>query len=417
MGLKVEYLENGLISIRAEAPKPLSFKNNTSKGILNYGSDNLYPQNIIDIINKSSYGSSCQKTFANYIFGEGLDVQGTSVFAEYVKRVLLPADKTLKIVTDYSMFGGFSLQLIPTMNAEIQSVSHVDFSIVRLGDYDPAKFEVVDAKISADWSKSTKAEYKPFTIELYDKLRLRGKIDEFKKNGIPDDYAGQLLYVKQYKPGEPFYPTPAWASALNWLYIDGQISVFQSKNLDNGFFPSTIIFHPGKFEGKVPDGREKKDAIKQDLENFTSAENAGKIFNTFGSSLTDAPQVIQFTANTNSELFNTLGDITDKKIVAGFQMPKILAGIETTGSLGATNEIANAIELYYSIIQPHIVFIEDELNKVLQNCRGYDGTKVKFKKAKPISYLDPKFLNYLTDEEIRVAAGFPAQKPVIGGTP
>ena len=397
--------------IRAEAPAPLKIKPNQSKSIMNYGVKNLYPQEVVEIVNKSAYGSSCQKTFANYLFGEGLEADKESPFAKKALEYFFPHDLMQKICYDYSLFGGYCLQARPNTQSKIAKINHVDFSIARLGIYN-ADFRIDKAYLSANWAESNKPENKPVPIDLYDKIKMHATVEEFKAKGsVPEEFNGQLVYVKQYKAGEPFYPTPIWSGALNWVYIDGAISVFQSKNLDNGFFPSTIIFHPGKFDGKTADGRDKKDAINERLAEFTSPENAGKIFNTFGSSLIDAPQVIQFTANTNSELFSTLGDITDKKIVAGFQQPKILAGIETTGSLGASNEIANAIELYYSIIQPHIVFLENEINRLLADCEGYDGTKVKLKKSKPISYLDDKFLNYLDESEIRKAAGFPEKRP------
>jgi hypothetical protein len=162
---------------------------------------------------------------------------------------------------------------------------------------------------------------------------------------------------------------------------------------------------------KTADGRDVIDALKEDLEQFQGAENSGKIFNLFGPSRESAPQLIPISANNNADLFNTLAEIIEKKIVSAFQMPKLLAGIETPGALGSTNEIANSIEMYVSQIQGHIKFVEQELNRVLQYVEGYDGTKVELVTNKPISYLDPDFLAYLDESEIRTSLGYPATRP------
>lgn len=419
-------IQKGVYLIQAKAPEPLKTLRNVSQKIINYGTSNNYPQEVLRAVNKSSYTSACIRTFANYLYGEGLKADRQTKFSETILSRCFTPTFLKKMCYDYAQFGGFSLHLLPNMNKRIdpvRGVHHVDFSIVRLGMYDETTYETHTAWLSENWEQYTKKEFKPKEFPLFNFDELQRDIDKIQRRlqegGTIEksDLRGYIYYAKQYKAGEPFYPTPLWASALNWVYADGEISVFHANNVDNGFFPSTIIFHPGLMDGTTEDGRPATEVVSEKLKEFQGSENAGKIFNLFGTDQQSAPQVIQFNSNNNADLFNTLGDIIDKKIVAAFQMPKILAGIETTGSLGATNEIANAIEWYNAVIKSDIDFIETELNTLASFMDGYDGTKFTFSQSKPINYLDSAFLSYLDESEIREAMGYPAQRPSANNNP
>ncbi len=416
MGLEMTKLANGALLIQAKAPTPFKYRVDSSQKIIRYGSDNKYPNTIMDLLSKSAYGAACQRTFSKYLFGEGLQFEKETPFTKRVKEYILPDSAVQKICCDYTTFGGISTQVMFNMEGNVTKIPHVDFSMVRLGLYDE-EYVVRKAWISPDWCAPTKKENKPVDYMLLDPIEAKRQIDlVLSGKGKSEDIRGQIFYAKQYKPGEPFYPTPTWSAAIDWVYLDGQIGVFQSKNIDNGFFPSTIIFHPGKLDGKTADGRSKKEAIQDDLEKFQGAEDAGKIFNVFGATPGDAPQVIQFTANTNTDLFNTLGDIADKKIVSGFQIPRMLAGIETPGALGGRNEIANAVEFYQSIVRSDVIFIENEINKLLALCQGYDGSVARLAPLKPVRELDADVFKYVDESEIRASRGLIETRPSVTNT-
>lgn len=413
-------LSNGVLLIQAKAPAPLTVTNNKSKKIINYGDANNYPQELLRAVNRSSYASACLSTFINYMYGDGLVSSKDSNFAKEVQRFLFTPSFLKKILTDYCTFGGMSIHVRYDLNKNIalkDGLRHQDFSTVRLGNYSEDTYEVRNAWISENWEQYTKKEFKPKEIPLFDMNKAIREIDQINKvikeggDLTEVQLSGQLYYAKQYKAGEPFYPSPAWASALNWIYCDGEIASFHANNIDNAFMPSTIIFHPGVIDGVAEDGRPLTEVIKESVKEFQGAENAGKIFNLFGDSKATAPEVIPFDANSNSDLFNTLGDIIDKKIVSAFKVPRVLAGIETPGSLGATNEIANAIEWYNSVIRADLSFVETELNELVRHVRGWDGSVFTFAQSKPISYLDPAFLQYLDEAEIRKSIGFPEERP------
>lgn len=417
-------LSNGVLLIQAKAPAPLTVTNNKSKKVINYGENNNYPQELLRAVNRSSYASACLSTFINYMYGDGLTASEDTQFSRDVLRFLYTPSFLKKILTDYCTFGGMSIHVRYDMNKKIAmkgGLRHQDFSTVRLGNYNEDTYEVRNAWISENWEQSTKKEFKPKEIPLYDMLDAIRQIDEI--NQIIQEggelkekqLSGQLLYTKQYKSGEPFYPSPAWSSALNWIYCDGEIASFHANNIDNAFMPSTIIFHPGVIDGVAEDGRPLTEVIKESVKEFQGAENAGKIFNLFGDSKATAPEVIPFDANSNSDLFTQLGDIIDKKIVSAFKVPRVLAGIETPGALGSTNEIANAIEWYNSVIRADLSFIETELNELVRHVGGWAGEVFTFAQSKPIAYLDPAFLTYLDEAEIRKSIGFPESRPAVEG--
>jgi hypothetical protein len=127
----------------------------------------------------------------------------------------------------------------------------------------------------------------------------------------------------------------------------------------------------------------------------------------YGDSAAAAPQITQFNANSNHELFIALSDLITKHVARAWQIPLILAGIETPGKLGSSNEIANATELYYStIIKDDVNFITGILNDLITQMPGYDGTKLSISNSIPIRYIPDQVIQYLDPATILKYYGF-----------
>jgi hypothetical protein len=237
------------------------------------------------------------------------------------------------------------------------------------------------------------------------------KPDEFQ------DWGGAIAYFRRYAPGQPYYITPSWSSSLNYVYTDGQIQDFHANNIDNAFMPSVLFFVPGEIKGEVEvEGvkMSKKDAFKKYIEDkLSGAENAGKpavIYGPEGS----APTVTQFNANTNHELFITLERLITEAITRAFQIPQVLAGIKTSGQLGTSNEIANAIELYYNtVIKDDVNFIESITDLLTELWAGYVPTdeRITIANSKPFNFIDATFKDAFAVGEIRESAGYQWEKP------
>lgn len=408
--LGLEKLDKGLYLFEAKAPvKPesITFKVNNQFKVLSFGNKNNFPQELIRAINNSPTARACTKSHAKFIAGDGLVYSKESPFAEKLK-LIFTNDLLRRLAYDYTYFEALSLKLNFDLNGKLIGVQHVDDSTVRLGEINEDTGVIEWAKISTDWEHTTKSQNKPVDIELYDPIRTKQRIASF-SNNIDEfgKWRGALLYAKRYAPGQPYYSIPSWSSALQWVYTDGEIQKFHASNIDNAFMPSVLIFLPYELKGTTADGRDKKTAFKEDLAEATTGEERGKPFVMYNPNREAAPQITQFNANSNHELFIALSDIITKHTVRAFQIPQFLAGIETPGSLGTTNEILNSWDLYQNtVVKDDQNFITDVLNNLAKQMPDYDDTIITISNNLPIRYISDQVLQFLNPKTIIEYYGF-----------
>lgn len=426
----LEKLDKGLYLFEAKAPvKPesITFKVNTSYKVLSFGKDNNFPQELIRAINNSPTARACTKSHAKFMAGDGFVFSKETPFSAKLKKIFTN-DLLRRVAYDYTYFEAISLKLRFDLNGSLITVFHVDDSTVRLGEINPDTGNIDFAKLSTDWENARKKENAPIDIELYDPVKVKQRVTEFVND--PEGFTkwqGALLYAKRYAPGQPYYAMPSWSSALQWVYVDGEIQKFHANNIDNAFMPSVLVFLPYEPKGTTADGRDKKDALKEDFAEATTGENQGKPFFLYGSQRDAAPQITQFTANSNHELFIALSDIITKHTVRAFQIPPFLAGIETPGSLGSTNEILNSWDLYQNtVVKDDQNFLTEVFNNLAKAMPDYDGTEISISNNLPIRYISDQVLTYLDPATVIKYYGFdPLQDlkpefrttvPVEGGT-
>ena len=124
-----------------------------SKGFVNYGDDNLFPQYLIDLFHSSSTHNALTTTIATMVFGEGFDattLDGRLAFDQWNLN-----DELRKACVDFQIQGGFALEVNWSLDrTTIANVSHLPFENIRSG------FVNVDEQVdyyyySKDWSNKT----------------------------------------------------------------------------------------------------------------------------------------------------------------------------------------------------------------------------------------------------------------------
>lgn len=431
---KVKQLEDGnfkqighnayMFEAKAPVKPPLAtIKKSVKFNILDFGNKNNFPQELIRAINSSPTGRACTKSHAKFIAGDGFVwPTGSPEQDAFYREVQKYIDIELlqRIAYDYTYFEAITLHLMFDMNGDLAKVKHVDTSQFRLGEPDEDGI-IRKCKISADWENTTgtyASLNKPVEYDLYDPIHTKETILQLASN--PEDFknwGGCIMYYRRYSPGQPYYITPSWSSSLNYIYTDGKIQDFHANNIDNAFMPSVLIYFPGELKGEVEYKgvtMKKEDALKQKLIDETGgADNAGKPIVLYGQNGVK-PEVIQFNANSNHELFIALERLITEAITRAFQIPQVLAGIKTSGQLGTSNEISNAIELYYNtVIKDDVNFIESLINMLVRMWSGYVPSEevVKIANSKPFNYIDTAFKDAFAIGEIRESAGYAWEKP------
>jgi capsid portal protein len=228
--------------------------------------------------------------------------------------------------------------------------------------------------------------------------------------------------------GQDFYPIPAYSSALNWVFLDGEQSFLHKNNIQNSIFPSLAIRRPKRFGSK----KETEDFI-DGLTVSKGAEAAGKVMVLTGDGMENTPEVVQISANNNDNLFTqTSKEIKDNICFAHKINPSIM-GIKVQGSLGNAQEL----EMSYTIFEKNVVKpMRAEIEKIFSDLlriaeldgklviNGYkivgeeivEEDAIDNKTGELLNAMSPllanKVLENLTINETRALAGL---KPIQGG--
>ena len=168
-----------------------------SKGFVNYGDDNLFPQYLIDLFHSSSTHNALTTTIATMVFGEGFDattLDGRLAFDQWNLN-----DELRKACIDFQIQGGFALEVNWSLDrTTIANVSHLPFENIRSG------FVNEDEKVdyyyySKDWSSKRAEVDEICTFDPERKL----------------DHPTQILYVKPFSPGSFYYPKPCYTGSID----------------------------------------------------------------------------------------------------------------------------------------------------------------------------------------------------------
>jgi hypothetical protein len=375
-------------------------------GYVRFGNDNLYPQ----ILNQLYYTSPLHSSIVNFtssaVVGGGYEMNTTG--------------KTAKDKVDYFTFEqriklSKSLNIIATdliMHKRCYFIFNKDKkTFVRVA---PEKVRTDADKslyyICHDWSRQQDIR----TIKPY-------------KFGCKDK---ETLYTyEMYSVGQDVYPLPSYSSALNWIFLDGDMSYLHKSNIQNSIFPSFALMFPKKFTTD-----EEKRAVQQTIEKAKGSSEAGKVVVFSANGKEQLPELVPIPTNQNDKLFLETDEQINLKICQAHTIDPMLMGVRVSGKLGGGSDIKQSYIIWEkNTVMPLRNDIEYVVNDML-NTIGLDGTfKINDyqiinetiiesvdssanKTSEALNGMSPlvanKVLESLTPNEIRALAGL---KPLKGG--
>jgi len=285
------------------------------KEYMQFGNDNLFPQEIIGLYDTSAMNHTCIDAIKDGIVGEGIEQWGE----EYINADGETINEVFNnIALDYSIFGGYALNLIWNKEGtRIAEIYHLPFANVRSGKPDDED-KVNTYYYCSDWAKSRKnkpVEYRAFSV-----------------TDTKGDDASQIYYCKNYTPGNEVYPLPAWIAGMSDVQLDAKISRFHVNNVSNGLAPSMFV----QFRNGIPNPEERRDIYREIEDTFTGEENAGRFFLAFS----EPGKELQVTPieNANTDLYATLeARITSRILTAHRITSPLLLGVHANGSGFSSN--------------------------------------------------------------------------------
>jgi len=289
------------------------------KGYVQFGEDNLYPNMLLEKLNKSSKHNGIVLGKVNYIIGNGISYKDNSQQELVPNKNETINDLLKKVSTDIEIFGGVYLELHYNALGNVGAVYHVPYHKVRTNK-DNTQYYI------KDWTQSTRTQ--PEIVAAYNPAVKEGK---------------QILFYKEYRPGLEVYSYPGYIGALNWIEIDIELSKYHLSTIKNGMFSSKLInFNEGK-----PSAEEQQVVETKFKKKFTGSENAGGIVLSFSDDPAKAPTVLDLSNTDLDKHFDILNKTTEQQIFVGHQVTSpILFGIKSEGQLGGRTEMRDSFEIF-----------------------------------------------------------------------
>jgi predicted transcriptional regulator len=364
------------------------FKENKAKGFVTFGADNLYPDFLIELFNKSPKHNAIVSAKASYVAGIGTEVFGSSteeIAKAEAKLKNINAYETYeelkaKVAYDAELFNGFAVEVIWNKAKTAPSeFYHIPFKNVRKGlegDY----------VYCADWTdnKAEKIHYQP-----YNPITRESK---------------QIYYCQFYRPGQGEYPLPDYVGALKYIEVDTEISNYYLNSIKNGFTAQT---HIQLFKG-IPTPEEARATARRFKENYQGTDNAGGLIIQYNDPTEKESVINNLQPSDFDKQFDLLNKTVQQEIFVAHKVNSpMLFGVRVEGQLGGRSELIEAYEMFHhAYIEPRQQKIDDTFAYLLEPIASVRLETIN----KPPIGLDYQALftaGVITNEEARKELGLP----------
>ena len=322
-------------------------KEKVSKEMVKAGQDNLFPQYLIDLYNKSSIHAAAVNAITEAVVGGGLTANEEAFLDKANKTGETWNDIFAKVSLDFYLHGSFALEIIWSLDrSRIAEVYHIDFSSIRAREKNH-RGHIPGYYIADEW--------KPFTRVDNEDIMYLPVFNENTKQDEPS----QIFVVRNYRPGQQYYPLPLYNGALKVIELDTEVDNFHVSNIKNGLAPSLAIT---TFMNGTDDDVRSVEAMLRG--NYGGSDNAGSLMYIDVDSPENAPKIEPIPQNGADGYYTTINDLTVQKILTAHRITSpMLLGIKTEGQLGGRAEMIDAMQLLqHNVIHP----IQQDILKQLE---------------------------------------------------
>jgi DNA-binding MarR family transcriptional regulator len=370
------------------------FKENKAKGYVTFGADNLYPDFLIELFNKSPKHNAIVSSKASYVAGIGTKVIGQNtvdIAKAEAKIQAINAYETLnqvknKIAYDLELFNGYCLEIIwNKAKTAIAEIYHIPFKNIRKG----LEGEYVYCE---DWTdrKAEQVHYQPFNATTRE--------------------SKSLYYCQFYRPGQGEYPLPDYVGALKYIEVDTEISNYYLNSIKNGFTAQT---HIQLFKG-IPTPEEARATARRFKENYQGTDNAGGLIIQYNDPQEKESVISNLQPSDFDKQFDLLNKTVQQEIFVAHKVNSpMLFGVRVEGQLGGRSEMIEAYEMFQqSYIEPRQQKIDDTLTYLFEFIAPVRLETIN-KPPIGVDYVALFTAGLLTQNEARKELGFEEIEPTV----
>jgi hypothetical protein len=317
--------------------------------------------------NTSTTNAACVEGIADLIFGKGIyskdETKNTTI------QKLIPQEETKRVSFDLKLFGNGAYQVWwNDEHTKIVKLYHVPVQTLRAEKlYDNPKIE--NYYYCTDWSDQRK-------------IRDKKKIPAF---GTSREKL-EILYIKNYSPNLYYYSLPDWVSALQFSFIEAELSNLHINNIETGFLPTIML----NMNNGVPAPEERQTTEDLLYSKFTGTNNAGKFILTFNDSPETKPTIDVIQQDNLHDRYKYVAEYAQDRILVAHRITSpLLFGIRTAnnGFSSQSEEMKTAFSILQTMtIQPFQNLILNQLNYALTE-GGWDNMELYFEQSTPLAIL------------------------------
>jgi hypothetical protein len=330
------------------------------------GPDDFF-QNITDSFTTSTTNAACVEGISDLIYGKGLYSKSPEL--QKILDKIIPQEEIKRLAFDLKLYGNGTMQVYwDDTHTKIIKFYHVPVQNIRAEKiYDNPRIE--NYYYCTDWSDH-KAQ------------RTKKLIPAF---GTSNEKM-ELLYIKNYTPGKYYYSLPDWISALQFSYVEAELSNLHINNIENGFLPAVMI----NMNNGIP-APEERATIEDLIESkFTGTRNAGRFMISFNDDPERRPTLDVINIENLHEKYTYVAEYAQDRILVAHRITSpLLFGIRTTnnGFSSQSEEMMTAFSILQTMtIQPFQNVIINSLTTALAD-GGYEDSELYFEQLTPLAIL------------------------------
>jgi hypothetical protein len=305
-----------------------------------------YFDTITEAYNTSTTNAACIEGSADLIYGKGI-VTADVAFEEDLSR-LIPSEDLRKVAFDLKLYGNSAFQIFWNKeHTKIKKFYHIPVQTLRAEKlYGHTKIQ--NYFYCTDWNDYKKQKEK-ITIPAF---------------GTSNEEL-EILYIKEYEPNRYYYSLPDWIPAVQFAFVEAELSNLHINNIENGFLPLVMV----NMNNGVPAPEERQTIEGMIQSKFTGTRNAGRFMVSFNDDAANKPTIDAIQIENLHEKFQYVAEYAqDRILVAHRIVSPLLFGIRTAqnGFSSQSEEMKTAYSIFQTMtIQPFqnilLNFISDAL--------------------------------------------------------
>ena len=314
--------------------------------------NNDYPQFLLQVKESSPVLSVAIDSKVNMSYGEGVEIEGMG--NPMVNRYETLSELYYKLLYDYWIFGGWSLETIPNrQSTAVESIYHLPFQNVRVGkkDYDEHDREMDWFYYSTEWQLMNKNNKRITKFHGLD-LSRRGE-------------ARQIYYWKNYSPSDnEHYPITPYQSGINAAVIEAEVFDWHKRNLATSLMPNLFVSLVGS---PTP---EEKELVYDELLRSYQGKTGQKVMLAFSDTPEGRPEIQTIQNQANDTFYTEVLQMCVQSILTANQISSpLLLGIQTFGSnpfsQNADELVVATKHMMEMVIKPNLRKFNQGLENVL----------------------------------------------------